>query len=260
MSRMGSTNRVNCFRRAIHKVGASPAMHMQVNKTGRNITALGIDDDRVTRQCPTAPLDARDRTLSADQHGVFYQSIVRDDRTIVVDAICRGITLLLKPYYQGPRNIPCQRTFGSKGVQSPGAGQVAAGPAWPEVLVVFVPFCYTREFDRVCLFGLTSQELFMATFIVNIKFSQQGIKDIDHSTKRAATFKAEAKKLGAKVKETYWTLGEYDGLLILEAPDDETAAAAVLHLGAMGNVHTTTYRAFTTAEMEKLVSKLHPVN
>lgn len=65
----------------------------------------------------------------------------------------------------------------------------------------------------------------MATFITTIKFTQQGIKDIDHSTKRAAILKTEAKILGAKVKEISWTLGDYDGLLILEAQDDETAAA-----------------------------------
>ncbi|TVQ04271.1 MAG: GYD domain-containing protein [Planctomycetaceae bacterium] len=97
----------------------------------------------------------------------------------------------------------------------------------------------------------------MATFLTTIKFSQQGIKDIDHTTKRASIFKAEAKKLGAKVKEIYWTLGDHDGLLILEAADDETAAAAILHLRAMGNVHTTTCRAFTAAEMEKIVGKVH---
>jgi uncharacterized protein with GYD domain len=97
----------------------------------------------------------------------------------------------------------------------------------------------------------------MATFIVNIKYSQQGIKDIDHTTKRAAIFKAEAKKLGVKVKDIYWTLGDQDGLLILEAKDDETAAAVILHLAAMGNVHTTTCRAFSAAEMDKIVSKVH---
>ena len=63
--------------------------------------------------------------------------------------------------------------------------------------------------------------------------------------------------LGWKVKDIYWTLGDHDGLLILEAPDDETATAAVLHLGAMGNVHTTTVRAFTAAEMDKIVAKVH---
>jgi uncharacterized protein with GYD domain len=98
----------------------------------------------------------------------------------------------------------------------------------------------------------------MATFITTIKFTQQGIKDVDHSTKRAATFKSEAKKLGAKVKDIYWLLGDHDGLLILEAPDDETATAAILHLATMGNVHTSTCRAFTVDEMEKILSKVHP--
>ena len=97
----------------------------------------------------------------------------------------------------------------------------------------------------------------MATFITTIKFTQQGIKGIGESTKRAAALKAAAKKLGAKVTNVYWTLGEYDGLLVLEAPDDETATAVLLHLAALGNVHTTTARAFTAAEMDKIVAKVH---
>jgi len=95
------------------------------------------------------------------------------------------------------------------------------------------------------------------TFITTIRFTQQGIKDIDHSTKRAASFKAEVKKFGAKVKEIYWTSGDHDGLLILEAPDDDAATAAILHPGARGNVHTSTCRAYTAAEMEKIVRKVH---
>jgi uncharacterized protein with GYD domain len=97
----------------------------------------------------------------------------------------------------------------------------------------------------------------MATFITTIKFTQQGVKGIDDSTKRAAALKAAAKKLGAKVTNIYWTLGEYDGLLIMEAPDDETATTVLLHLAAAGNVHTTTCRAFTAAEMDKIVAKVH---
>ena len=96
----------------------------------------------------------------------------------------------------------------------------------------------------------------MVTYVIQVKFSQQGIKDIAHTTKRAAIFKDEAKKLGVKVKEIYWTLGDHDGLLILEAPDDQTATAAVLHLGAMGNVHTSTCRAYTAAEMDEIVAKV----
>ena len=96
----------------------------------------------------------------------------------------------------------------------------------------------------------------MVTYVIQVKFSQQGIKDIAHTTKRAAIFKDEAKKLGVKVKDIYWTLGDHDGLLILEAPDDKTATAAVLHLGAMGNVHTSTCRAYTAAEMDEIVAKV----
>jgi uncharacterized protein with GYD domain len=97
----------------------------------------------------------------------------------------------------------------------------------------------------------------MATFITQIKFTEQGIKGIDESTKRAATLKAAARKMGVKVTDIYWTLGDYDGLLVLEAADDETAAALLLHLGAMGNVHTSTVRAFTAAEMDAITAKSH---
>lgn len=99
----------------------------------------------------------------------------------------------------------------------------------------------------------------MATFITNIKFTQQGIKDIDHTTKRAAAIKAAAKKMGVKVEEVYWTLGDHDGMLIFEADDDETATRLLLHLGAMGNVHTSTCRAFTAAEMDAILAKVHAV-
>jgi uncharacterized protein with GYD domain len=97
----------------------------------------------------------------------------------------------------------------------------------------------------------------MATFLTQIKFTEQGIKGIDESTKRAAALKATARKMGVKVTDIYWTLGDYDGLLVLEAADDETAAALLLHLGAMGNVHTSTVRAFTAAEMDAITAKSH---
>jgi len=95
----------------------------------------------------------------------------------------------------------------------------------------------------------------MATFITTIKFSQQGVKDIDHTTQRAAAFKATAKKLGVKVHGMYWTLGDHDGVIVLDAPDDETATVALLQLSALGNVHTSTCRAFTASEMDEILAK-----
>ena len=100
----------------------------------------------------------------------------------------------------------------------------------------------------------------MATFITTIKFTQQGIWAIDETTKRAAAVKAAGKKLGVKVTDVYWTLGDHDGVMIFDAPNDETASMFLLGVGAMGNVHTTTCRAFTAAEMDKILAKVPVAN
>jgi uncharacterized protein with GYD domain len=99
-------------------------------------------------------------------------------------------------------------------------------------------------------------ELLMATFITTIRFTEKGITSIGDTCKRAAAFKAAAEKLGVKVAEIYWTLGAFDGVVVFDAPDDETATAAMLHLGSLGNVHTHTARAFNAAEMEKILARL----
>lgn len=89
----------------------------------------------------------------------------------------------------------------------------------------------------------------MATFITTIKYTEQGMKSIGETTKRAAALKAAGKKMGVKITDIYWTLGDHDGVLIFEAADDETATTLLLHLGSAGNVKTTTCRAFAAAEM-----------
>ena len=97
----------------------------------------------------------------------------------------------------------------------------------------------------------------MATFITAIKFTEQGIKGIGDTTKRAVALKTAAKKMGVKVTDIYWTLGGNDGVLIFQAPDDETATSLLLHLGAAGNVQTSTVRAFTAAEMDTILAKVN---
>ena len=96
----------------------------------------------------------------------------------------------------------------------------------------------------------------MATFVSTIRFTDQGIRTIGETTKRAAAEKAAAKKMKVKVTDVYWTLGPFDGLLVFDAPDDETATALMLHVGAQGNVQTTTARAFTANEMDKVLAKI----
>ena len=95
----------------------------------------------------------------------------------------------------------------------------------------------------------------MATYVLLLKFTDQGIHNIKETRKRAEGFQAMAEKAGAKVKEVYWTLGQYDGLLILEASDEATAAALGLSLGALGNVRPETLRAFSTDEISRVLKK-----
>lgn len=93
----------------------------------------------------------------------------------------------------------------------------------------------------------------MATFISTINFTEKGIQAIRDTAKRSAAFRATAEKMGVKITNIYWTLGNFDGLLIFNAPDDETATAAMLQLSSQDNVHTSTCRAFDAGEIEKVI-------
>ncbi len=95
----------------------------------------------------------------------------------------------------------------------------------------------------------------MATFITTMNFTEQGIKTVRETCNRATAFKATAEKMGIKVTGIYWTLGVFDGVIVCEAPDEETATAALLHLGSLGNIRTQTARAYDTAEMQRLLSR-----
>ena len=96
----------------------------------------------------------------------------------------------------------------------------------------------------------------MATFITTMHFTEQGVKAVRDSCERAAAFKATAEKMGVKVPGIYWTLGAFDGVIVCEAPDEQAATAALLHLGTLGNVRTQTARAFDAAEMQKILGLL----
>ena len=96
----------------------------------------------------------------------------------------------------------------------------------------------------------------MATYVTLITFTEAGAKNFKNTCKRAADFKASAKKLGIEVKEQYWCMGVYDGLIIFDAADDETATAGMLSLSSKNNVATQTLRSFTAAEMGKVLGKV----
>jgi uncharacterized protein with GYD domain len=96
----------------------------------------------------------------------------------------------------------------------------------------------------------------MATYVVLAKFTDQGIRNAKESPKRADAFKEMAKTFGVTVKELVWTQGRYDIVTIVEAPDESAAMSLNLSLGALGNVRTETLRAFSPAEMTKIIGKM----
>jgi uncharacterized protein with GYD domain len=96
----------------------------------------------------------------------------------------------------------------------------------------------------------------MATFIMLGNFTDQGIRNVKDTTKRADAFKAMAQKAGGTVKELYYTMGQYDIVAILEAADEQTATALLLSTGLLGNVRSQTLRAFTKEEMSKVIAKM----
>ncbi|HET7448607.1 MAG TPA: GYD domain-containing protein [Methyloceanibacter sp.] len=96
----------------------------------------------------------------------------------------------------------------------------------------------------------------MATYIVLGQFTDQGIRNVADTSKRADAAKELAKKVGAKVIDLFWTLGSHDVVLIMEAPDDETMAVFGLSAGKNDNVRTETLRAFTQPEINQILKRV----
>ncbi|MFI0903325.1 GYD domain-containing protein [Streptomyces sioyaensis] len=95
----------------------------------------------------------------------------------------------------------------------------------------------------------------MPTYVALLNWTDQGIRNYKESAKRAESFGAAAQKLGAKLLNIYWTVGPYDLVAVVEAPDDETVTATLLQLGGVGNVRSTTLRAFGREEMDRIITK-----
>jgi uncharacterized protein with GYD domain len=96
----------------------------------------------------------------------------------------------------------------------------------------------------------------MPTYIMLGSFTDQGIRNAKDIPKRAEAAKAMAKKTGVTVKDTFYTLGAYDFVSILDAPDEASLTAFGLGVGALGNVRTQTLRAFSVADMKTILGKL----
>lgn len=95
----------------------------------------------------------------------------------------------------------------------------------------------------------------MVRYLCLLSFTEEGIKDVAHSTARAKAFRSEAKKAGGKVVAQYWSMGEVDGCFILEAPDPQVAAELLLRLGRHGFVRTKSMQLLDEVEFSAASSK-----
>ena len=95
----------------------------------------------------------------------------------------------------------------------------------------------------------------MANYISLLQWTEQGVKGYADSAERVAQARQAIQKLGGKLGHIYWTLGQYDVVAITEFPDDESATAFALKLSALGNVRSTTMRAFDETEFKAIAAK-----
>lgn len=96
----------------------------------------------------------------------------------------------------------------------------------------------------------------MKTFVILFNWTELGVQNAKETVNRVAQATEAFKKVGVTIASIHWTIGTYDLVAVVTAPDEETLTAAVLNLAAGGAVRTTTLRAFDASEMSAIVSKL----
>src|SRR4028119_955824 len=96
----------------------------------------------------------------------------------------------------------------------------------------------------------------MPTYVVLVNWTEQGLKNVKQTLQRTDSGGEIAQKHGLKLEQAYWTVGAYDMLTIFEAPDEEALSAHLLEIGSLGNVRTTTLRAYDEQEMSGVLQRL----
>src|SRR5947199_10081575 len=92
----------------------------------------------------------------------------------------------------------------------------------------------------------------MPTYVLLFNWTEQGVRNAKDTTKRADNFRAQAEKFKVKVRETLWTMGPYDALALVDAPDDAAASRLAVWMGSQCNVRPPTMRCDTAPGLEKV--------
>jgi uncharacterized protein with GYD domain len=95
----------------------------------------------------------------------------------------------------------------------------------------------------------------MRTYISLLNFTDQGIRTVKETIQRADRAAELAQQHGGRIERFYWTVGSFDAVAKIEAPD-ETATAFLLEAGSWGNVRTNTLRAYDRDQMSGIIQRL----
>ena len=96
----------------------------------------------------------------------------------------------------------------------------------------------------------------MPTYVVLVNWTDQGIRNVKQTIERTDHGGEIAQKHGLKLERAYWTVGTYDMVVVFEAPDDEAISAHLLEIGSLGNMRSTTLRAYDEGEMSGILQRL----
>ncbi|UCD91218.1 MAG: GYD domain-containing protein [Desulfobacterales bacterium] len=96
----------------------------------------------------------------------------------------------------------------------------------------------------------------MPTYITLVRYTQKGVENVKDSPQRLDAAKKAFRGMGAELKEFYLVMGQYDIILVSEAPNDEAVAKIALTLGSLGNVRTESFRAFKEDEYREIIAAL----
>ncbi len=96
----------------------------------------------------------------------------------------------------------------------------------------------------------------MPVYISLINLTDQGFRSIKDDPNRVTAARQIAQREGVKILSEWWTMGEYDAIMICEAPDDETMNRFLLGAGRQGNIRTITMRGFSQEEISQIIQRL----
>lgn len=96
----------------------------------------------------------------------------------------------------------------------------------------------------------------MPHYIALVSFTDQGVRDVKNSLKRADRVREIAAKHKVKIRDIHWTMGRYDIVVTFDAPSDAALSAFTLGNASLGNVRTETFRAYTRDEFANILKAL----